>query len=240
MIAAEWLKLRSVSSTWYALGAAALTVVLGALWSLYVSGRTVRVAAAPELVFVPVVEVSLAVLGVLAASSEYSTGTIRSSLAAVPGRGAFLAAKAGVVAAITAAWSGMVLLVTYAVSRLIGADVPFAGDLTAALASWLSVVVLALVGLGLGVALRSAAGGIVTIVVLQFVLPGVAVLVPPPWGARIASLLLPNLVPQVAGHSMATRLGEGFLPPWAALLGIVAYAAVALGLALLALRRRDA
>jgi hypothetical protein len=44
----------------------------------------------------PFAQLALAVGGVLAWSSEYSTGTIRASLTAVPRRGRFLAAKAAV------------------------------------------------------------------------------------------------------------------------------------------------
>ncbi|GAA3138462.1 hypothetical protein [Nonomuraea salmonea] len=88
VLASEWLKLRSVRSTYYALGAAALMVVLGIGWTLYVRDlagvRGTLSAAAPEQGILPLLQISLAVLGVLAITSEYATGLIRTSLVTAP------------------------------------------------------------------------------------------------------------------------------------------------------------
>ncbi|WP_327086529.1 ABC transporter permease subunit [Nonomuraea sp. NBC_01738] len=253
VLASEWLKLRTVSSTGYAIGAATAMIALGAVWSFYVGGLadergSVR-AAAPEAGFLPLVQVSLAVLGVLAATSEHATGTIRLSLSAVPKRGVLILAKTGVVAALTLAVSLGAILTTYAVSRVIAGDrslgfngTAFANDLPGLLASALSVAVLALVGLGLGFATRSTAAGIVSVVSLLFVLPGVVRYLPSPWGQRVSSFMIPDLVPQMAG--VRFRSGgawqDGMLPPWIALLAMLAYAAVAVGVGYWSLKRRDA
>jgi hypothetical protein len=132
-------------------------------------------------------------------------------------------------------------------SRLIAGDrflgfneSSFTADLPMLLASGLSVTVLALVGLGLGCATRSTAAGIVSVVSLLFVLPGVAPYLPAPWNTRVATFMLPNLVPQIAGERLSRRLGDGLLPPWAALTVLVSYAAVALTIALYLFRKRDA
>lgn len=256
ILSSEWLKLRSVRSTRYALGAAALMVVLGVAWTYYVgtiwegrdpAARAVFRAAAPEEGFLPLLQISLAVLGVLAITSEYATGMIRTSLAAVPGRGRLLLAKAGVVAATTlvAAWA--ILLATYALSRLIAGERTMgfnsgslAGDLPILLASGLSATVLALAWLGLGAVTRSTAVGVVSVVVLLFVMPGVVNYLPPPWNTRISSLLLPSLVPQIAGERISSRLGDGVLPPAVALLVLLGYAAVAVAVGAVAISRRDA
>ncbi|MEV4893389.1 ABC transporter permease [Nonomuraea sp. NPDC055795] len=251
VLASEWLKLRSVGSTGYAVGAAALTIVLGIVWTLYVASLAdargwIR-AAAPEAGFLPLVQVSLAVLGVLAITSEQASGMLRTSLAAVPGRGRLLFAKATVVGGVTLAAGAAVLLATYTISRLIAGDralgfndIGLLDGLPTVLTSALSVAVLALVGLGLGAATRSTAAGIVSVVSLLFVLPGVATYLPAPWNTRVASVMLPNLVPQIAGDRLSRRLGDGVLPPWAALLVLIAYGAAALLAGYLLLRRRDA
>ncbi|MBF8194226.1 ABC transporter permease subunit [Nonomuraea sp. K274] len=247
----EWLKLRSVTSTYHAIGSAALMVALGVVWTVYVSSLAVERgslrAAAPEEGFLPLVQISLAVLGVLAITSEYTTGMIRTSLTVVPKRSALLLAKAGTVGATTFVAAQSILLVTYATSRLIAGgrhlgfnDDSFADHLPMLIASGLSVAALALVGLGLGAAIRSTAGAIVSVVALLFVLPGLVNYLPPPWNTRTATLLLPNLVPQMADSRLSSRLGDGFLPPWAALLVLLAYPIVALAIGYYLLKRRDA
>lgn len=251
VLSSEWLKLRSVASTYHAIGAAALMVLLGVVWTFYVSGladeRGSLRAAAPEEGFLPLIQISLAVLGVLAITSEYATGTIRPSLAAVPRRSTLLLAKAGIVGLTTFVAANVILLVTYSASRLIAKgdqlgfnESSFADDLPMLLASGLSVTVLALVGLGLGAAIRSTAGAIVSVVALLFILPGVVNYLPPPWNTRAATLLLPNLVPQIADERLSTRLGDGLLPPWAALAVLLAYPVVTLAIGYHLLKRRDA
>jgi hypothetical protein len=251
VFSSEWLKLRSVTSTYHAIGAATLMAVLGVAWTLYVSGLadergSIR-AAAPEEGFLPLVQISLAVLGVLAITNEYATGMIRTSLISVPKRGTLLLAKAGIVAVTTFAAANAILLVTYSASRLIASgrhlgfnDTSFADDLPKLLASGLSVTALALVGLGLGAAIRSTAAAIVSVVALLFVLPGVVNYLLPPWNTRVATLLLPNLVPQIADERLSTRLGDGLLPPWAALTVLIAYPIVTLATGYYLLNRRDA
>ncbi|GAA4989793.1 ABC-type transport system involved in multi-copper enzyme maturation permease subunit [Nonomuraea thailandensis] len=251
VISSEWLKLRSVSSTYHAIGAAALTVALGVAWTLYVAAladeRGTLRAAAPEQGFLPLVQVSLAVLGVLAITSEYATGMVRTSLIIVPKRSTLLLAKAGIIGMATFVTANTILLLTYATSRLIANDrslgfnqVPLTDDLPMLLASGLSVTALALVGLGLGAAMRSTAGAIMSVVALLFVLPGVATYLPAPWNTHVSTFLLPNLVPQVAGERLSSRLGDGFLPSWAALALLLAYPLVALAIGYYQLRRRDA
>lgn len=249
--ASEWLKLRSVTSTYHAIGVAALMVVLGAVWTLYIGtladARGSIRAAAPEQGFLPLVQTSLALLGVLAITSEHATGMVRSSLVVVPRRGVLFTAKAGVVGAVTFVGALTILLTTYVTSRLIAGDrllgfnqSSLALDLPMLLASGLSVTVLALVGLGLGCVTRSTAAGIVSVVSLLFVLPGIANYLPAPWNTRVATFMLPNLVPQIAGERLSRRLGDGLLPPWAALAVLISYAAVTLAAALYLFKRRDA
>ncbi|WP_283136321.1 ABC transporter permease [Rhizohabitans arisaemae] len=256
VLSSEWLKLRSLRSTYYAIGAAALMTVLGAGWVHYVGtiwdGRAPETraafqAAAPTEGFLPLVQLSLAVLGVLAITSEYATSMIRASLAAVPGRERFLLAKVAVVTAVTLVAAYAILLATYAAGRIIAGDRPMgfntgslADDLPMLLASGLSATVLALIGLGLGTATRSTAGGIGSVVAVLFVLPGIANYLPSPWNTRVSSLLPSSLVSEIADRRLSSRLGDGVLPPTAALAVLLGYAVVAVTVAVIAIRRRDA
>ncbi|MBN6053243.1 ABC transporter permease subunit, partial [Nonomuraea sp. RK-328] len=251
VVLSEWLKLRSVASTYYALGVAGLMVLLGVVWSVYVSGladeRGSLRAAAPEEGFLPLVQISLAVIGVLAITAENATGMIRTSLTVVPKRGVLLLAKAAVVTVVTTATASAIIVTTYVTSRLVAGErrlgfneSSFGANVPMLLASVLSVTVLAIVGLGLGAAVRSTAGALVSVVSLLFVLPGIANYLPAPWNTRIAAFMLPNLTPQLTGERLSRRLGDGILPPWAALLVLLAYAAVALGAGLHMLSKRDA
>src|SRR5262252_1380895 len=101
----EWTKLRTVSGpAWLLLGAAALTIA--------VSAAAAGATHCPRSMICPVDTTKLsltgiqfgqavvAILAVLVISHEYSTGMIRVTLAAMPGRHAVLAAKALLVASL--------------------------------------------------------------------------------------------------------------------------------------------
>ena len=99
----EWTKLRSVRSTYWALIVAAiLGIGLGALISAvsanhYATDPGVRFDWNPtdrSLRSLEIAQLAFAILGVMVVTGEYSTGMIRTSLAAVPKRSRMLAAKA--------------------------------------------------------------------------------------------------------------------------------------------------
>lgn len=251
-LTAEWLKLRSVRSTWYATGVAAAGILLAALWSTYVTrvydAATAEHqahfrAAAPEQGFLPLLEVCFAVVGVLAITSEHATGTIRASLAAVPRRGALLAAKAVVVGVVTLVAAEAIVFAMFAVGRALTGDRPMGFNessvgetLPLLLASGALVAAVALVGLGLGAALRSTAGALIAVVALLFVVPTAANALPGDWSDRVRSVMLPDLGYQLAGSDY---LGGLLLPPWAAAATLAGYVGVALGSAAAVLMRRD-
>ena len=92
----EWVKLRSLRSTWWVL---ALTVA-GAVGIAVAVGANTEDAAA-DLTNNALAGISLGlllvgVLGVLAMTGEHSSGMIRATLAAVPNRPRVLAAQAAV------------------------------------------------------------------------------------------------------------------------------------------------
>src|SRR5919201_1227069 len=97
----EWIKLRSVRSTWWLLAAVPLAMAgVGVAVALgYRAHKPVATAAQlvnNGLAGAVLAQLLLGALGVLVASNEYSSGTIRATLAAVPRRGLVLAAEAAV------------------------------------------------------------------------------------------------------------------------------------------------
>jgi hypothetical protein len=94
------------------------------------------------------------------------------------------------------------------------------------LASGMSVTALALTELAIGTALRSKADVVASIAAVFLVL--LASWLPSPRNTRIATFLLPSLIPQLADERLSIRFGGGFLPPWAALAVLIAYPDAAL------------
>ncbi|RCG28537.1 ABC transporter permease [Sphaerisporangium album] len=263
VVASEWIKLRSVRSTSYVLGAAALIVVLTALltwqavsaWDgLPAATRARWKGIAVEEYFLPFVQLVIGVLGVIAITGEYSSGMIRTSLVAVPRRGRLLVGKAVALAAVSLVAGTAVLFAVVAVEAWIVGDRAFPGHPVSLAAKapllvcmGLSVMVVALVGFGLGTLTRSTAAAIVAVAGLTFVLPALALgVLPEPWGVRVAMFMPANLPDQLAGWTPDEDITQGpfarsaGLPPLAALAALAAYVVVFVGTAALRFSRSDA
>jgi hypothetical protein len=256
-IAAEWTKLRTVRSTYILLGVALAFVGVGvlltwqaiAVWDGLPSERRARFGLGDVTALMSwVAGLCLAVLGVLAVTSEYRTGMIRTTFAVTPGRRTVLAAKASVVGAVAVVAGLAVTLLTFFGTRLVIGDRPIGGHRTAVayefpelLARAGLVTVYALLGVGLAVLLRSTAAAIVSIVVPWYPLPILMGLLPDPWDKRVAAFVPDALPGQIAGHGSNTSSVYGeLLPPPTAVTLLVAYALLPLCAAAFAVRRRDA
>lgn len=256
-LAAEWLKLRTIRSTFVVLGIVAVVVGLTALLAWYAAGLWdglapdrrdhLYVSSLPELTGW-VASMCLAVLGVLAVSGEYGTGMIRTTLTVMPSRGRVLAAKATVVAVVAFCGGLAAVLATHALGRLIIGDRPIQGQsaeplsqrLPLFLATSLSMVMFALLGLCLAAITRSTVAAVAVLVAVWYVVPIVADHVPAPWNERVGSVLPGALAGQLAGTGNPQSLGGALLPPLAALAVMVAWVAVPYGVAAVLLARRDA
>ena len=97
-VRAEWTKLRTVPGTgWLLLATVALTVAVSAVATAgasHTSAGSNLDTTRLSLVGIYLGQAVVAILAVLAIGSEYSTGMIRTTLAALPRRPAVLAAKA--------------------------------------------------------------------------------------------------------------------------------------------------
>jgi hypothetical protein len=251
VLAAEWIKLRSVAATQLCLGLAAAGVLLGTLLTFGMVAAYDGLDAADQATFsgTPMEEVTmlvahlcLGVLGVLAVSAEYATGMIRTTFVAMPGRRAVLAAKALVVAVVVFVAGQAAVFGTFFLSRLVVGDRPIpeytsavADEAPTQFAMGLTAVVVALVGLGLGAVLRSATGAIAGIVVLVYVFPIAAGNIPEPLGPKIDALSMKNLAFQLGGSAP-----DAVLSPAAALAVLVAYVVLTVGSGIILIGRRDA
>jgi ABC-2 type transport system permease protein len=245
VLSSEWTKLRSTRSTyWTLLVAVATPIGLSALVAVTLVNAPGRGAPLdpllPGLISQEYAVLAVGVLGVLAFSTENSTGLIRITFAAVPRRRAVLAAKAAVIGALTLVAGEVVAFASFALVQAVlsghhlGVSLSHPGVPGAVLADGLLLFVVATMGLGLGAIVRHTAGGIAALVGLIF-LPAIVGLLPAPWGGRIGRFTLLDAAQQVTALHPATNL----FAPALSLLVLLAWPALTLLAAALLITRRD-
>lgn len=244
---AEWTKLRTLPSTWWLLAATvALTVAMGAA---AVSSLTTRICPTPTACHEDTVKLALTgvqlsqaiclVLGALSIGAEYATGTIRTTLMAMPGRWRVLASKAATLSLLTALAGALAVLFSLGLAHLILPTTPTAGaTLRATTGSILILVLVTLLGLSLATLLRDTAGAITLGLGILYVVPLLSHLVnSPTWQHR-----LQRWTPMPAGLSIqaTTNLERLAISPWPGLGVLAAYAVGLLGVGGVWFRMRDA
>jgi ABC-2 type transport system permease protein len=250
VLRAEWTKLRTQPSAYWALLAAVILVVgFGIGYSLLRVARPPHGAAlasfdpaAISLSGVQLAQIAVGVLGVLVVTSEYSTGLIRTTFAAVPRRLPMLWGKAALLAGAVTAVSLPAAFAAFAggQSILSRQDLSVAlsqpGVARAVVGSALYLAVIGLLGLGLGALIRNAAGGIAALFGLLFGLPLVAGFLPGSMAADVTKYL-----PTGAGQAVtAVRPDPTMLHPWTGFSVLCGYAAVLLAISAARMRRGDA
>lgn len=247
VVRSEWIKLRSIRSTAVV---SALTIVFMVGLGFLITYFSWKNASPIERAHFDAIDRSLAgvhlavltvgILGVLVVTGEYSTGMIRATLGAVPRRLPVLWAKAAVFAPVTfvlaLASSLAAFLGAQALISPHGASLGSPGALRAVFGVALFLTVMGLLGLALGFLIRNTAGGIAAVVGLAFVLQAIGAALPTSWQHKI----LPYL-PVQAGQAVYFLHGDlPMMQPWAGFAVFCLYTAVAIALAAVALRRRDA
>jgi ABC-2 type transport system permease protein len=244
----ELIKLRSVRSTAWTLLVAALSIVgfgvVGA-WSVLLHTRVpdppLLDPTGGALSGVSPAMFAVAVLGLLSVTGEYATGTIKTSLTAVPRRSMLLLGKALALACLTlpvvllstvvAFFSAKVLLGANDVAVSLGSP----GVLRAVVGAALSTAVLAVLAAGFGWVFRRTAGAMAVLFAVMVLLPLPVMLLPGPIAAAVGPYL-----PGSVATALSQVVGDPALPPWAAFGVFVGYAVVMLAAGALTLRRRDA
>jgi ABC-2 type transport system permease protein len=248
----EWTKLFSLRSTRFSLAATLLLVIgIGLLACIVFESRWPHLSAGDKHDFHPLsvslaginfAQLAIGVLGVLVITGEYSTGMIRSTLAAVPTRLPVLWAKAGVFAAVAFAISLPATVLVFLVGQAIlsGEHINVAlshpGVERALIGAPLFLTAMGLFGLGLGAIIRSTAGGIAALAAIVFVLPPIIGLLP----TSVANSIDPYLPSNAGGAVWTINPDPGTLAPWAGFGIFCAYVAISIAVAAVLLVRRDA
>ncbi len=240
----------------------------GGRYTLTGSGDIAPVTPGPDSPF-PTVTIEQSLVGaflglivivVVAAmffSTEYRRGLIRTTLAATPRRGAVLAAKAVVIGAVAFVTGLVAAVVSVGVgvpemehSGQVLLTVPVLTEVRVMAGTAAMLAVAAVLALALGAILRRSAAAItiaVVTVVVPFLLAALNV-VPPGvggWLLRLtpaAAFAIEQSTPRYAQVTTVTSPVQGYYPlsPYAGLAVLCLWAAAALALALVMLRRRDA
>ena len=202
--------------------------------------------------------IAVIVVATMFITAEYRRGLIRVTLAATPGRGRVLAAKAVVIAAVTFAVglvsSAIVVTVGQRVLRDHGVYVWPVTALTEArviVGTAAVLAVAAVIALAIGTILRRGAGAVaavIVVIVLPYLLTVTTPLLPAgptDWLARVtpaAAFAVQQTLIQYPQVNNAYVPSGGYYPlaPWAGLAVLCGWAAVALALAVWTLTRRDA
>jgi ABC-2 type transport system permease protein len=254
VLRSEWAKLWSLRSTWITLGLGLVfLLVLGAIaaWQYksslnsgqpmdddFAGATTYSVA----LFGVPFALIAFGVLGVLTASGEYTSGMIRSTLAAVPRRLSVLWSKAvvyGVLAFVIGTVGAVVgFLISSGVlsGTAIAMSISDGGVLRGLLGAGLYLGLVGVIGVALGTLLRSTAGGMSALVGTFLLVPGLMSLLPKSLRADITPYM-----PSNAGESIfALHHSTDTLSAGAGLLVLLSWTVLALGGAAYRLMRSDA
>jgi ABC-2 type transport system permease protein len=184
------------------------------------------------------------VFGALLVTAEYSSGTIRTTLAATPRRAVLLAAKIGVAAVAMVAFCELLSFVSFFLGQAVlsGGGAPSAGlgspgALRAVLMTGLFIALMALMSSGFGLIFRSTAAAIASFVAVVFVLPLVMHGISEPDLRYVPTNILTNSVMSTASQ------GPGIIRPLSPAVGLLlmaVYAVIALGVGAALFATRDA
>ncbi|MEU6482658.1 ABC transporter permease subunit [Streptomyces sp. NPDC046887] len=249
VLRSEWTKARTLRSTpWLLLATFVITVGANVAFAFAVGNTFDRMPIAEQRNFDPVYsgfiglgfgQIVLLAYGVLLVTSEYASGTILPSLAAVPRRGAFYLAKwlSGTLAAFVVSVVTVCLSFFLAQSALgpHGTTITEPGVLRAVTGACLYLTLVCSLAMGVAAILRGSVPSLVVLIPLFF-------FVSPMLNNVSALQPVAQFLPDQAAMRMVEVVPdeESALGPGTGLLVMLAWNAVILLGGYLALRRRDA
>jgi ABC-2 type transport system permease protein len=245
VLRSEWCKLWTLRSTWYTLTATIILVMC--LGPIIAAGYRDNGNGSSDAIDISLFGANIAlliiiVLGVLITASEYSTGMIRSSLAAVPRRLPLLWAKAAIYAGVVFVLAAGSVSVAFRLSQIGLADTRLAaslsdpGILRSLIGTAGELALLGVLSLALGSLTRNIAGGVAASVGGLLVVPQMINLLPVSWADDLAWY-----TPAGAGDAMGTLTRSAHqLSPLAGTAVLLVWTALALAAAGVLLVRRDA
>jgi ABC-2 type transport system permease protein len=253
VLKSEWTKIRTVSSTTWTLACALIvTVAISAALCALMKSQFDDLGPAEKLTFDPTFisfsgmilgQLAMVVFGVLVVGTEYSSGMIRSSLAAVPRRGTFLFAKL-TVATLLALVVGMAtsFLSFFLGQALLGPHRTTIGEpnvLRAVFGAGLYMALIALFSMGVATMLRSSMLSLGILMPFFFLISQILSAVP---GAKNVARYFPDRAGSQIMQVVPDAMNSDPAPygPWGGL-GIMAlWVIAALACGYLVLRKRDA
>ncbi len=178
------------------------------------------------------------VLGVMMMGSEYASGSIRSTLLAVPRRRTVLAAKAVVFAAVALAACEIVTFATFIAGQSVTGSAPRAtfgqpGVLRALLLSGAFLALMGVFGLGIGTIIRRSGPAVAVYAGLVLVIPMILQSVPGNLWRYGPIMILGNSVG-------AVKIPPGLPSPWVGFAVMALYTTITMAVAAVVLVRRDA
>ncbi|MDV9192346.1 ABC transporter permease [Streptomyces sp. SR27] len=253
VLQSEWTKIRTVSSTVWTLASALLvTVAMGAALCALMNSTFNDLKGAEQATFDPTLisfsgmilgQLAMVVFGVLVVGTEYSSGMIRTSLAAVPQRATFLFSKIAVAGGLAL----LVGLVTSFLSFFLGqallgehrASISDDNVLRAVVGAGLYMGLIALFSMGVAAMLRSSMLSLGILVPFFFLVSQILSAVPK---AKEVARYFPDQagakIMQVVPDAMNTQ--EAPYGPWGGLGIMVIWVVAALLGGYVVLKRRDA
>ncbi|MFG2329047.1 ABC transporter permease [Streptomyces sp. NPDC048604] len=253
VLQSEWTKIRTVSSTiWTLASALVVTVAMGAALSALLNSTFDDLSVAEQATFDPTFvsfsgmvlgQLAMVVFGVLVVGTEYSSGMIRTSLAAVPQRATFMFSKVAVAALLALVVGMATSFLTFFLGQAllgehrttIGAD----NVLRAVIGGGLYMGLIAAFSMGVAMMLRSSMLSLGILVPFFFLVSQILSAVPK---AKEVARYFPDQAGSKIMQVLPNALDQEEAPygPWAGLGIMVLWVAAALAGGWLVLRKRDA
>ena len=251
-VRSEWIKFRSVRSTIMGvLVTFVLTIGLGALITTAIRGHWNTLDPVSKLTFDPVstslggtlfAQFAVGVIGALFITSEYSSGSIRTTLAAVPNRIQLTMGKIIVLIASMLVVGEVVCFATFLMGQAIFSGVVPTDSLAngpvlrSVVLAGVYLTLLAVLGFSLGLILRQSAACISVFTSLLLIVPIVVFLLPQSWQDSYS-----KFEPSALGRAMmSTTPPRQMFGAWSALSILAIYVIVVFAVGITMLQRRDA
>ncbi|ALC20806.1 ABC transporter permease [Streptomyces pristinaespiralis] len=253
VLQSEWTKIRTVSSTrWTLISALAVTVAMGAALCALMNATFDDLPDAERLTFDPTLisfsgmvlgQLAMVVFGVLVVGTEYSSGMIRTSLAAVPQRGTFIFSKIAVAGLLALVVGMATSFFTFFLGQaLLGEHRTSIGEenvLRAVFGGGIYMGLMAIFSMGVATMLRSSMLSLGILMPFFFLVSQILSAVP---GAKDVARYFPDQagakIMQVVPNAMNS--GDSPYGPWGGLGIMLLWVAAALLGGFLVLKKRDA
>jgi ABC-2 type transport system permease protein len=248
----EWIKFRTVRSSIMGVAVTVLlTIGLGVLITTLVRTHWDQLSAIRVATFDPVssslrgslfAQFAVGVIGTLFITSEYTSGSIRTTLTAVPNRFRLIAGKCIVLLITTLVLGELVCFAAFLIGQRIylgvvpTASIDNATVLRSVILAGLYLAFLAIFAFALGLILRQSAAAISVFVSLLLIVPIIGLFFPQSWQNDFT-----RFEPSTLGVSMQSPFApSNSFGAWSATFILLAYVLGTLVIAMVLFQRRDA